>query len=321
MKSNLRIAVLLLAAFMSGTQALSANPTATPSNRQFNVGSLEVEQIGERGPAIILIPGLASGAWVWVDTIKKLSPTHRLYVVTLPGFDGRKAQAGVTLDAIQNSINEIIRTRDIKRPILIGHSLGGAISLGYAIKYSNTISGVIAIDGMPVFPGTEAMTGDRSVLAQRIRDQFKGQTAEQFAAGQVAYMKRIGVIDAAKAAELAAYSGRSDAAASGEFAAQLMNLDLRSQLGNISVPVVEISPYYEPDYQTMHISEAEKTAYYKSLLTGVKQLEVLAISPARHFAMFDQPEAFAALLDTCIASIPWLDTRISSRQRPRFSKR
>lgn len=60
----------------------------------------------------------------------------------------------------------------------------------------------------------------------------------------------------------------------------------------------------------MHISEAEKTAYYKSLLTGVKQLEVLAISPARYFAMFDQPEAFVALFER---SIPFMEREQAKR--------
>lgn len=42
----------------------------------------------------------------------------------------------------------------------------------------------------------------------------------------------------------------------------------------------------------MEISEAAKRAYYESLLTGVAQLEVVTITPARHFVMLEQPQAF-----------------------------
>jgi pimeloyl-ACP methyl ester carboxylesterase len=39
------------------------------------------------------------------------------------------------------------------------------------------------------------------------------------------------------------------------------------------------------------------------LLTGVQQLEVVSISPARHFVMFDQPEKFATALDAALAKV------------------
>jgi hypothetical protein len=47
------------------------------------------------GRPLILIPGLASGGWVWQETVRAFSPDHAMYVLTLPGFDGRPA-AGAT---------------------------------------------------------------------------------------------------------------------------------------------------------------------------------------------------------------------------------
>ena len=48
---------------------------------------------------------------------------------------------------------------------------------------------------------------------------------------------------------------------------------------------------------------AGKTNYYRMLLQGVEKLEVVSISPARHFVMFDQPEKFAAALDQALAKV------------------
>ncbi|MEO8061217.1 MAG: alpha/beta hydrolase [Pseudomonadota bacterium] len=269
----------------------------------FEVGALAVEQVSGKGPALILIPGLASGSWVWADTAKRLEGSHSVYLLTLPGFDGRKPIAGATLDSLVGDLQKLIETKHIKQPVLVGHSLGGTLSLKFAADHSDLITGVVAVDGLPVFPGTEGMTGDRSAMADRTRAQFAGQTPEQFAASQVGYMKQIGVIDAALAEQLATHSSRSDIGATADFAAQLIALDLRPRLVDIKVPVVEISPFNAPDFATMGIDENGKTGYYRMLLTGVQQLNVVSVSPSRHFVMFDQPEKFATALDAALLEV------------------
>jgi len=162
---------------------------------------------------------------------------------------------------------------------------------------------VVAVDGLPVFPGTEGMTGDRSALGQRMRAQFEGQTPEQFKLGQQAYMKQIGSVDEAIAMKLAEFSSRSDITATADFAAQVMTADLRPKLASIKVPVVEISPFNAPDFAAMGVDENRKTEYYRMLLAGIEKLEVVSIAAARHFVMFDQPEKFAAALDGALASM------------------
>jgi pimeloyl-ACP methyl ester carboxylesterase len=269
----------------------------------FEAGALAVEQVSDKGPAVIFIPGLASGSWVWTDTAARLGKSHTIYLLTLPGFDGRKPVAGATLDSLVADLQKLIETRHIERPVLVGHSLGGTLSLKFAADHSDVIAGVIAVDGLPVFPGTEGMTGDRSAMADRTRAQLVGLTREQFAASQVGYMQQIGVIDAPLATQLAAHSSRSDIGATADFAAQLIALDLRPRLADIKVPVVEISPFNSPDFAAMGVDEAGKTNYYRGLLTGIKQLDVVSVSPSRHFVMFDQPEKFATALDAALLHI------------------
>ena len=53
----------------------------------------------------------------------------------------------------------------------------------------------------------------------------------------------------------------------------------------------------------MGVDEAGKTGYYRMLLAGIEKLDVVSISPARHFVMFDQPEKFAAALDGALATM------------------
>ncbi|HUL55913.1 MAG TPA: alpha/beta hydrolase [Usitatibacter sp.] len=295
--------------FASLALALSLLVPGCPAAAPFEAGALQVEQVSSEGPAIVFIPGLASGPWVWSDTAARLRGKYSIYLATLPGFDGTKPVAGTTLESLSRDLAALIETRKIHRPVLVGHSLGATLSLAFAADHSGLIAGVVAVDGLPVFPGTEGMTGDRSALGARIRAQFAGQTPEQFAQGQQAYMKRIGSVDEATAMKLAAWTSRSDIGATADFAAQAMTVDLRPRLASIKVPVVEISPFNAPDFAAMGIDEARKTEYYRMLLAGTGNLEVISIAGARHFVMFDQPEKFAAALDRALASMAEVSPR------------
>jgi pimeloyl-ACP methyl ester carboxylesterase len=292
--AGLALAFSLLAPVISAAQSTAP--------KKFESGALQVETMGDQGPPVILIPGLASGAWVWRDTAPRLSARHRVYLLTLPGFDGRAPRAGVTLDTLQADLLTLIADRKLGKAVLVGHSLGGSLSLAFATSHSERLAGVIAVDGLPVFPGTEG-AADRKAISDGTRSQFGGQTREQFIAGQQMYMRNIGVLGEPLALELAALAARSDIGATADFAAQLMAMDLRPRLPGISVPVVEISPFNAPDFARMGIDEAGKTGYYRMLLGGVKQLEVVSIAPARHFVMFDQPQKFAAALDRALANM------------------
>ena len=280
------------------TPAFGAAPPTS-----FDVGALAVEKLEGKGPPLIFIPGLASGSWTWKEDAKRLSAGHTIYLVTVAGFDGRKAIPGATLDSLSNDLRTLIESRGLEKPVLVGHSMGGTLSMSFAAGHSDLVAGVIAVDGLPVFPGTENATGDRSGFAQRARAQIENQTPEQFAAYQQTYMKQFGSIDEGKANTIAGLASRSEPRAVAEFAAQLLMLDLRPKLSGIKVPVIEISPFYAPDFAAMGVDEAGKTNYYRMLLGGIERLDVLSVSPARHFVMFDQPEKFAAALDQALAKV------------------
>ena len=294
-----RAAALVAAVWMSVAAAIAADGPAV-----FDVGTLHVERHGDRGSPVILIPGLASGAWVWQDSIAALQGEHRIYALTLAGFDGRPAVKGDALASAVSSLRELIVTQRLDKPVLVGHSLGGTLALMFAAAHSDLIDGVVAVDGLPVFPSTEATpAAQRPALAERIRAQFAGVAQADFEAQQLQYMRRVGVVNDGQAAAIAKLTSRSDPQAVADYAGALMALDLRAQLPAIRVPVLEIAPYLASDYAAMGISEDAKRSYYQSLLSGVAKLEVVTIAPARHFVMVDQPEAFNQALRKFLAML------------------
>lgn len=294
-------AILALSAPLAGAADTSTAPVAAASAvvaaEKFEVGPMLVERHGSKGSPMIFIPGLSSGAYVWEDAVRQFGKDHVLYLVTLPGFDGRPAASGDLVAGVDQWIGELITSRKLVRPVLIGHSLGATLSIAYAEKHGDQIGGVVAIDGLPVFPGTENMPLEqRPAMAAAMKQRMAGVSREDFAAQQKSYMhSAFGVMDAATADRIGARSALSDPAAVSEYMSALMALDLRSALPQIRVPVLMLSPFNEADFKAAGspMTVTMKSDYYKGLLAGTPKLTVVPISPARHFAMLDQPQQVA----------------------------
>lgn len=291
------LAVAAAAPSFAAEPAAPANPYAmriAPAER-FVVGPLLVERHGSGGRALVLIPGLASGAWVWQDVVRALSGRQAVYVVTLPGFDGRDTTTS-NLAAVRKALGELIVSRALDKPVLVGHSLGGMLALAVAEDSPALVGGVVAVDALPVLPGTESFTPEQRAAAFAQASMVQVQySKERFAAGQQAYMSTEGALDMTRADMLAELTSRSDPAAVGRAMTDALALDLRPGLSRITAPILEISPYFAADQSQVGVTEQAKVDFYKSLLAGAPKVDVVSISPARHFVMFDQP---AKLLDT-----------------------
>lgn len=294
----MKTAVLALAlAFALPAFAADAVPAATsltaavaPAER-FESGVLAVERHGNRGVPLILVPGLSSGAWAWQDMVRRLKGDHVIYAVTLPGFDGRAAVAGPVLDKVAESLRQLIASRKLDRPVVIGHSLGAAIGIALGESDSSLLRGVVAIDGLPVFPGTEQTPpAMRPQMAAAMKERMAAADRAQFIEQQKQYMRVIGVLDPKLADEIGVLSGRSDPGAVASIMTELMERDMRAGLPKIGVPVLLVAPYNEKDGTMRGITRQMGKDYYASLMAGTPKLTVVSIAPARHFVMFDQPE-------------------------------
>jgi len=277
--------------------------TIAPAER-FEIGGVLVERHGSAGRPLILIPGLASGSWVWQDTVRAFSPDHAVYVLTLPGFDGRPPAGAAPFAAARAAVEELIASRHLDKPVIVGHSLGGILALAVAENKPAAVGGIVSIDGLPVMPGTEDMPPQqRDQFADRTRLQIGRQPPALFAQQQQAYMRTIGVLDMSRADALAQLTARSDPASVGAWAADVLTLDLRPGLKTIQAPVLTIVPYLDLDSAQQGLTPAAKADYYRALMEGTPKLQVVTIAPSRHFAMFDQPEAVTAAIRTFLGTL------------------
>ncbi|MBV8490281.1 MAG: alpha/beta fold hydrolase, partial [Candidatus Eremiobacteraeota bacterium] len=144
-----------------GAQSLVPSPVAT-----FDVGTLHVDEFGHGAQTLILIPGLGSGSWAWDGTIARFSSHYTIYVLTLPGFDGRAATKESPLfAAFAGDFWKLLADRKIDKPLVIGHSLGGTLAFLLAEEHPERLRAIVAVDGLPIFPAVANATADQRLAA------------------------------------------------------------------------------------------------------------------------------------------------------------
>jgi pimeloyl-ACP methyl ester carboxylesterase len=302
------------AAVMCAALLTTMSPTVIASPRseavmrashQYEQGVLGVHEYGAGERVVILIPGLVSGPWVWSQTIEKLAPHYRVLALTLPGFDGRPATSQRPLmQKTVADLAELIESRNLDQPVLVGHSLGGTLALAFATEHPDQISGVVALDGLPVFPSVANSSADeREEMAARAAEGFLRSCTDALAC-QTRYMEGTGTVDPERARMLAGKTAKSDMKAASQWVDELMRMDLRPQLARARVPILEVAPYNQEDAAPPFASAADKQRFYASLLEQAPDARVVVVENARHFLMQDQPEAWQRELDRFLAALP-----------------
>jgi pimeloyl-ACP methyl ester carboxylesterase len=124
---------------------LPATPRATGSFVQLS-GGLRVRYLERPGPepAILLIHGLPGTAEDFED-VTPLIRGHRTIAIDRPGF-GFSSGGYFPFSRQLQAVSELIEKLHLGRPVLVGHSYGGTISLGYAERHPSEVRGIVLVD-------------------------------------------------------------------------------------------------------------------------------------------------------------------------------
>jgi len=305
------IAGLALAAACFGASSAAPLAVAPPAVSSFDGGTLHVDVYGHGPQNVVFIPGLASGPWSWFGTIDALlagggSDRYTIYSLTLPGFDGHAPSAKRPLfDAVASDFWALLAAKNVTKPVVVGHSLGGTLAIALAEQHPERLAGIVAVDGLPVFPALAGATpAQRQAVAQQLDATFATLDEAGLLSAERKYMAAVATNQPSLVDVMAADAARSDAKSIGEWASEDALTDLRPALNRIDIPFVEIMPYDPSDaVPPTNYTQAQTQAFYESLLAGAPTARVVAIAPARHFVMLDRPEAFDAALIQFLTSV------------------
>jgi pimeloyl-ACP methyl ester carboxylesterase len=123
---------------------LPSEPKPTGSFVQVGILRIHYLEHPGGGTPVVLIHGLPGTAQDWED-VTPLLAGHRTIAIDRPGF-GYSTGGYVTFDRQLQALHELLAKLHVDRPILVGHSYGGTISLGFAERYPDEVRGLVLVD-------------------------------------------------------------------------------------------------------------------------------------------------------------------------------
>jgi pyruvate dehydrogenase E2 component (dihydrolipoamide acetyltransferase) len=122
------------ASFVPGESEEEAGPT--PEAVQVAAGNLRFLRQGEGTDAVVLLHGFGGDINNWLFTAPALAATYTVYALDLPGHGGSTKQVGDgDLDALVSAVEQFLDSQEIERAHLVGHSLGGLVACGLALRH------------------------------------------------------------------------------------------------------------------------------------------------------------------------------------------
>ena len=254
------------------------------SKSVFSQPSFKVEVKG-KGDPVLLFPGFGCTGQVWDETVAEISKTNECHIFTFAGFGNVAPIEGPWFSTIKNEIISYVKSKKLKKPTLIGHSLGGTLSLWLASAETDLFKKAIIVDGLPASAALmipnykgEVIPYDNpqsKMMLAMDENAFNAMNAQS-----VSYMcfnkeKQKAIIEWMKIADRKTYVyGYID----------MLNLDLRNEIAKIKIPVVILAAT-NPDLSTVQNT-------YNSQYKNLPSVKIYYAENAAHFVMYDQPVWF-----------------------------
>ena len=121
------------------------------------------------GPPIVFLHGFCETHEIWKDFVKPLSTRFRVILIDLPGF-GRSEilPTPFTIDDVGNTVANWLIENQVLKSILIGHSLGGYVTLSVAERHSQLLEGIGLFHSM-AFEDTQEKKENRNKVIEFVR--------------------------------------------------------------------------------------------------------------------------------------------------------
>lgn len=292
----LAIAVALAAANVSAQSHGVSAPVAAAADTLVQMAHISVQVVGQGSP-VILIPGLSSPRATWDGVVPALAKNHRVYLVQVNGFGGDdprgNLQPGI-LDGIVGDLHTLITGAKLGAVPVVGHSMGGLVSLMLAGAHPEDVQKALIVDALPFIGAIFAPTATAEMLkpqAEMMRHQMASLYGKPFpdAVGQMIAQQN--ALKPASRATLAGWSAKADMRVSGQALYEDMTTDLRPELAKIAAPITVLVPWTDA-----RGGEASVLGLYRAQYAGAPKVTIQGVADSGHFIMLDQPDIFARRL-------------------------
>ncbi len=97
---------------------------------------------GSSRQAILLIHGFCENHTCFNTLVQLLSKEYRVVCPDLPGFGNSDVVNNISMEMMADKVKELLDALHIKQCVMMGHSMGGYVSLSFAQKYPQYLKGM-----------------------------------------------------------------------------------------------------------------------------------------------------------------------------------
>lgn len=250
---------------------------------------IQVTKTG-KGPVVFLIPGFSNDSRVWAQTTQHLKASFEVHNISLAGFASNPACSKSTdiYNAAMTDIEKYAANQKLSNVTLIGHSMGGLLSMNMGIRNPNVFTKVLSVDGLPFIgsiftQNNETQVADVALQAEQMQ-QFYANASPEVIADMTKRGLFVQTDNKDGQQQIVAMAQQSDPTTLGAAIKAVMTTDLRSTLHKYTGELLLIGA------SGGFTSEAQQQAIeqlYAEQVATAPNSQVKMNTKSKHFVMFD----------------------------------
>ncbi|MFQ5472860.1 MAG: alpha/beta fold hydrolase, partial [Dehalococcoidia bacterium] len=124
---------------------------------RINGVNLRYVEAGTGDPAILFVHGWTCNLTDWRFQLEEFAKGHRVVALDLRGHGkSDKPDQDYTIDGFADDVVALIEELGLDRPVIVGHSMGGAIAHNIVRRWPEIAAGAVLVDA-PIMRPPEAL--------------------------------------------------------------------------------------------------------------------------------------------------------------------
>ena len=120
--------------------------------------------IGTGEPALVMMHYFGGSAREWAQVADALAEQYRCVAVDMPGFGAANCWQGFSVEQMVTDVKALMENLNLKRCILVGHSMSGKVAITLAAARPAGLEGLILVAPSPPSPEPMSEKDRRNML-------------------------------------------------------------------------------------------------------------------------------------------------------------
>jgi len=118
-----------------------------------------------QGPALVFIHGFLESRSMWKQIAPSFEASHTVITVDLPGHGASGVlQETHSMELMANVVKDLLDELEIETATLVGHSMGGYVSLAFTELYPESVAALILLNSSPKADSPERVENRKRAL-------------------------------------------------------------------------------------------------------------------------------------------------------------